>query len=200
VVIVAGWIIMAVLALWIARTLPAPTAVGVWIAVTGLACALGGFAISRQPVGVATLGGRIGSAAVRWGFRASNGRLVPAVLISWLVWTIIGGALILALRMRSDLPKLFLVLAIAVDAAVLLYVIGVMLSSFRGRAPASLIVIELILTAMIVSSVALWKLVGTPWAIRTALLVAAGPTVAIGGGYGLFLLVTLTVGRNARWN
>jgi hypothetical protein len=33
-----------------------------------------------------------------------------------------------------------------------------------------------------------------------ALAIAGGPPLFVVGGYGLFLVVMLTVGRNARWN
>jgi hypothetical protein len=53
---------------------------------------------------------------------------------------------------------------------------------------------------MIGTSAALVTLSTTANAARRALLIAGGPPLFIGVGYGLFVLVLLTAGKNARWN
>jgi len=51
---------------------------------------------------------------------------------------------------------------------------------------------------MIAASAALWSNVGTDRAKLLALLVAGGPPLVIGVGYGFFMAVTLIGG--GRWN
>jgi hypothetical protein len=114
------------------------------------------------------------------------------------VWVVLGAAIILMLRFRSDRSQALLVLAWAVDAAALLYVAGVMLAN-RGSRPGALLVVAGILAGMIAASLLLWR-AGNPAATKLALIIAGGPPLVIGVGYGLFVLLMVTVGRNARWN
>jgi hypothetical protein len=198
-----GWIVMGAAAAWIGRSFPLRTALLAWGALSGIMCAIGGFAIASQPVGTPTIFGRFGALFVQWGFRASHGRLVPAVLISWLFWIVAGSAVILMLSWRADRRQLLLALSWGVDALALLYVAGVILANRTPTTPAtpgSLLVLVAVLAGMLVSSLALWGMSGSPAAMRTALLIAGGPPLLIGGGYGLFVLLMMTVGRNARWN
>jgi hypothetical protein len=195
---IIGWILGAGVALWLGLAYPVRTALPLWVAASGVACTLGGLAIRSQPIGIVTWAGKLGSTVVQWGFRASNGRLIPAVLISWLVWVVLGAAVILMLKFRAERSQALLVLAWAVDAAALLYVIGVMLAN-RGSRPGALVVVAGILVAMIAVSALLFR-AGGPAATRLALVIAGGPPLVIGVGYGLFVLLMVTVGRNARWN
>ena len=170
-----------------------------WAIITLIACILGALAIASQPLGQATLLGRLGSVVVRWGFRASQGSLVWSTLISWLIWLVIGGLLLTMVRARGDLWYRLLLLAWAVDFGALCYVLGVWLSN-RGSGGLTLVAIAGVLVALLGASSALWWGIGSPAARRAAVIVAGGPPLAIGAGYGLFLLIVLTVGRNARWN
>ena len=54
----------------------------------------------------------------------------------------------------------------------------------------------ILLVGLIAGSVALY-LRGLP---ILALIVGVGPALLVFGGYGLFLVVVLVAGRNARWN
>jgi hypothetical protein len=96
-----------------------------------------------------------------------------------------------------------MVLAWAADTAALLYVLGVWL---RSHAPtgaglgSNLLSMAAVLMLMLVVSGILWFAVSLPGAKRLALMIAGGPPLLIGGGYGLFLLFVLTFGRNVRWN
>lgn len=179
------------------------TAMAGWALLSGVACVLAALAISRQPVGEATLLGRLGGAALRWGFRAGQGKLLWATLISWLVWLLIGATAIAALRVRADRQQLLMVLAWAADLAALFYVLGVWLQSHAPTGAgmgSNLVSLAGVLALMLVASAILWFALPGPAAKRLALLIAGGPPLLFGGGYALFLLVTLTVGRNARWN
>jgi hypothetical protein len=198
-----GWVVMGAVAAWVGRSFPLKTALLAWTALSGAMCAIGAFAIASQPIGTPTNFGRFGSLFVQWGFRAGQGRLIPAVLISWLFWVVAGAAVILMLSWRADRRQLLLALAWGVDALALLYVVGVILANktpTSAATPSSLLVIVAALVGMIAVSLALWGMSGSPGAMRTALLIAGGPPLQIGGGYALFVLMMLTVGRNARWN
>jgi hypothetical protein len=193
---------MGAVATWFGRSFPLRTALFAWTALTGALCALGGFAIASQPIGTPTSFGRLGASFVQWGFRASQGKLVPAVLISWLFWIVAGAAVILMTTWRGDRRQLLLALSWGVDALALLYVVGVILAnrSPTGSTASSLVVLVAVLAGMIVSSLARWGMSSSPTAMRTALFIAGGPPLLIGGGYALFVLLMMTVGRNARWN
>jgi hypothetical protein len=178
------------------------TALAAWCALTGLACGLGAMLLARQPLGVSTMAGRIGGRAVRWGYRVSGGRLGIAVLVSWLIWTILGAAVIGMVQHRSSLQHVLMILAWCVDAVAMLYVIGILLARWRpaGQMPGSLVKLATILGAMIVGSLVLWWVVRSEGARSTALLIAGGPPLVIGVAYGLFVVLIVTVGRRARWN
>jgi hypothetical protein len=197
-IVIVGWALLAALCVGLALNLPARQALQSWAAVTAVGCVLGAFAIASQPLGQATFAGRLGSILLRWGFKESQGRLPIATLVSWLVWVGIGAATIAFLRARGDWAYRGMILAWAVDGALLAYVLGVWLAKGSGRAP-SLLIIAIVLVAMIAGSAALWSR-GPEAAKRLALVLAGGPPLMIGVGYGLFLIVVLTVGRNARWN
>lgn len=172
-----------------------------WAGISLVACVLGAIAIASQPLGQATLPGRFGSSVVKWGFRVTQGKLTGAAALSWLVWLVIGAAAITAGRVRGDMGYRLILLAWVVDFGALCYILGVWLSNRGGGSGnPSLLLISAALVAMLGISAALWFGNGAPGARRTALMLAGGPPLVLGVGYGLFLLVVLTVGRNARWN
>ena len=200
--IFGGWIVMLAVMIGLALHMPGRAALVYWALFATAMCALGGFAISRQPIGTPTAFGAIGSSVVRFGFRAGHGRLLPAIAISALVWSLMGLAVITMIRSRADRQHLLMVLAWTVDVGFLFHIAGLVLANFGGSRQfiSSLSGVGAVVIAMIVVSAFLWNVGGTAAARRLALLIAGGPPLLIGGGYGLFLLVTMTIGRNARWN
>lgn len=191
-----GFAAMAAVMVGLALKLPSPTALYAWAGFAAAACLLGALAIASQPIGKATWLGRIGSIPMRWGFRAGRGRLAPAIGISWLVWLVLGFAVITAVQHRSDIRTALFTLAWCVDLLVLFRIVGLMLAN---RGPRKLLNIGAVLVGMLLVSGFFW-LKGEPNAQRMALLIAGGPPALIGGGYALFLGFMMTVGRNARWN
>jgi hypothetical protein len=194
-----GWAVIAAALAGLARLPPDRPVLLYWAIISLIACILAALAIASQPLGQATMLGRLGSAAVRWGFRASQGNLLGATLISWLIWLVLGGLVLTAVRARGDLWYRLLLLAWAVDFGALCYVVGVWLRN-RGSGAPTLLGIAGVLLTLLAASAALWWGVGSPAARRAAVIVAGGPPLALGAGYGLFLLIILTGGRNARWN
>jgi hypothetical protein len=194
-----GWAVMVATMLGLAWSPPGRPVLLYWASVSLLACILGALAIASQPLGQATLAGRFGSSVVRWGFRATQGKLAAAAAISWIIWLAVGSAAIVAVRARGDLSFRLMLLAWTIDFGALCYVLGVWLMN-RGSGRSTLLVVAAALIGMLGISAALWFGNSGPATRRTALMLAGGPPLVIGVGYGLFLLVVLTVGRNARWN
>jgi hypothetical protein len=193
------WALMAAAAVVCAMKLTLPMALTAWAAFAAAVCAGGALLLHLQPVGISTATGRIGGSFVHWGFRAGQGQLVPAMVISWLIWTLVGAAIIALTQNRSQPRHVLMILAWTVDVAALLHVSGVFAEN-RGSAgmAGTLLVLATVLLGMVAGSAALWWLVGTDRARMAALALAGGPPLVIGLGYGLFLAVVLIVG--GRWN
>lgn len=185
-----------------ARGNPPLTAFAQWATLTAIACVLGALAIRSQPIGQATIMGRLGGAFLRWGFRAGRGQLLPATMISWLVWLLIGGTVITLLHFPDNIEVLLLVLAWACELGALFYLTGIILANpgatgdFRMRQLA----IAIGGGSLILGSALLWFVVDTSWSHRLAVIVAGGPFALVVVGYGLFLLFAMTLGRKARSN
>lgn len=175
-------------------------AIGAWAAVALALCGVGAAMLASQPIGTPTFLGRIGACVVRWGYGVGRGTLTGAVLVSWVMWIIFGAAAIAITLHRDSLQHVLIALAWTLDAMLLFYTVGVALTKFAGRWPMGLLRIGGILVAMLVASGVLWFGVDNDWSRRTAILIAGGPPVFIGGLYGLFVLAMVVFGRNARWN
>jgi hypothetical protein len=193
------WAFMLAALVAMIRTAPSRPLVW-WALVAAIFCGLGTLAIARQPIGQPTAWGRLGSGVVHWGWRAGRGKLWPPVVISWVIWVLVGLAAVGLVRHRDDGFHQVLILAWAVEVAALFYILGLGLSKqfSTGFLPPSLLGIAGSLILMVGASAWLAS-TGTPAAKRLALMVAGGPPLIIAVTYGLFLLVTLAVGRG-RWN
>lgn len=191
---------MIACAIYIGQMNGEPAAIAVWAAAALALCGIGAACIASQPPETPTLLGRIGGTVVRWGYVVGRGRLTGAVLVSWIIWMILGAAAIDITLHRDSLQRILIVLSWTIDAMLLFYSVGVASTKFAGRWPTGLLQIGGILVAMIVISGVLWFGVHNDWSRRTALLIAGGPPAVIGGVYGLFILAMVVFGRNARWN
>jgi hypothetical protein len=192
IILLTIWAALAALAVGCAWQLELSSAVIAWSVAAAIACTIGAFLISRQPLGIATLGGRFGSAVVRWGFRAGHGRLTMAAMISWLIWFSLGAATIAAIKFPTHLPILT---AWTGDIIGLFYVIGVMLTNVSGRIPASLVKVVAGILGLIAGSMFLWFRAGSDQARAIALAVAGGPPLLVGAIYGFVLTTGLLSGR-----
>src|SRR3989442_716250 len=83
----------------------------------------------------------------------------------------------------------------ALDSAALLYICSVMAT--KSGTARSVVKVTAVLTLMLVASIALSVFGNSVATTSLALAIAGGPPLLVGGGYGLFLVVMLTVGRNA---
>jgi len=184
-------------------------AFGAWAGVAVLLCGIGALLLWSQPMGKSTIGGRIGYQVVHFGFRASQGKLVGAALISWGVWLVVGSGVIWMTQGRWQPLRTAMALTWMIDLLALFYLWGITLRNrpragapdgVRMRMPLPLIKLSGGIVALVVVSAVLWWVMGTPAAQLAALLIAAGPLVVVGGGYGLFFVVMMTAGKHARWN
>ena len=201
-VLIGVWIALAATIIGFALAWPATTASAAWATLMAAACALAAFSVERQPVGEVTLAGRFGGALLQWGFAAGRGWLLPIVLISWLIWCLLGILVIAIVQSRNDFRQMLMLAAWAVDLGALLYGVGLALARPPSRGPGrrSFLMMCAALIGMLGASAYLWTQVGTDAARHIALLVAGVPPLFIGGGYGLYLGVVLAFGRKGRWN
>lgn len=177
--------------------LPLWPAIGVWAGIALVLCVLGAVLIASQPMGTPTLAGLIGSSVTRYGYRVGDGRLPFAVAVSWFFWIVVGSAAIAIVHHRVEFWSILLLLTWLVLALALAYIIGqVVVASKSGRVPGSLVRITVVLALLLIVSAGL----AAGGHRGFALAVAGIPVAIVGGGYGLFVLLILTVGRNARWN
>jgi len=173
---------------------------------------IGILVLQRSKVGQMTWHNHLAGWLLPWGYGLARGKLVGIGAVSAVVFTAIAGAVILVTTMTARAPAAvpvatgatpaaalswLLVVAWMVDGAALLHLVSVLSKSSAGSSSArTLWKLSAVLMALLGGSIAL-LLAGHPSA---ALWVAGGPPLVIGVCYGLFVLLMVTVGRNARWN
>jgi hypothetical protein len=189
--------VMAAIAVWCALQWTPALAVTVWSGLAAALCAIGALLLARQPVGIATASGQVGAAFLRWGYRVGRGRLPPVVLVSWLVWTALGAAVIALTVFRAEPLTRLMILAWTLDGLVLLYLIGRTARNSPRTRGAMLIPIAAVL-AMIGGSVVLWR-AGTESAHETALLIGGAPIPLLAACYALLMGAMMVGGRKGGW-
>ena len=168
-------------------------------AVSAVACVTGAILLRTSGVGRVTWRYRLAGYLIPWGWRLNRGKLWPLPVISWAVWTAVCGVAAL-LRPVPDQPSLgvrsALLAAWVIDAAAIVYLLGTIAQTTPGSRVGSLWKLVAAIAGLIGASAGLY-LGGQTTA---ALTVADGPPAAIGGGFGLVVLILATVSRNTRWN
>lgn len=182
------------------------TAGVVWAAVSAIACVLGAVLLRTSPVGRVSWQNRTASYLVPWGVRIGGGRLWPILVVSWLVWLcVLGGAAVLTPGPGADpltvweiAMRVGLGAAWVIDGLALGHVLATLRQHYSAgsRSGRTLSTISAVIVGLMAGSLLLCLFGLTP----LALLVAGGPPLLIGGGYGLFLAAVLLFGRGARWN
>lgn len=181
------------------------TSGAVWAAVALVACGVGTILLRTSPVGRVSWQNRTAAYLVPWGGRVGGGRLWPIPVVSWVVWmTVWAGAAVLTPPETTPLTGWEIVMRIGLGAAWAIdgLALGHMLATLRqhfsvaSRSGRSLLNISAVIVGLIAGSLLLHLLGLT----LLALLVAGGPPLVIGGGYGFFLAVLLIFGRGGRWN
>jgi hypothetical protein len=199
-------LVVAALGCWWLLTQFGPLVSGaMWVAFALLACGMGVLLLRTSEVGRVTWRNRVAAYLVPWGVRIGGGKLWPIPVVSWLTWLSVWAAVALLTPPPADEPptgwevaaRVALGVAWLIDGVALGYVVGTLPQCFpSGSGGRSLRVIAAVITGLIVASVAC-HLFGLTAA---GLLVAGGPPLLVGVGYGLFLAVLLVFGRNTRWN
>ena len=189
--------VMAAIAVWCALQWTPALAVAVWSGLAAALCGLGALLLARQPVGIATASGQVGAAFLRWGYKVGRGRLPPVVLVSWLVWTALGAAVIALTVFRAEPLTRLMILAWTLDGLVLLYLIGRTATNSPRTRGAMLIPIAAVL-AMIGGSAILWR-AGTESAHQTALLIGGAPLPLLAACYALLMGAMMLGGRKGGW-
>src|SRR5215467_8248119 len=99
---IAVAVAMVAIAAWCGLRYGLPLGLLVWAGVVAALCGLGALLLSRQPVGQATASGQLGAAVLRWGYKVGRGQLPGIVVVSWLIWVILGGAVIALTQFRTE--------------------------------------------------------------------------------------------------
>jgi hypothetical protein len=204
---VVCWVLTPRLGFWMT--------LGLWTLVSGVVCLAS--ALVLRSAGVGQMGWKNYQAGffLQFGYAIGKGMLPGITLVSWLVWTLIGLAAALAASRNliapstPDLPgppaaaagvlgSILLMLAWVIDGGIILYTVGVIAKNFQLRSQQAkhlLAIIGILLAVMGISLFA-WRRGYT----YTAALIAGGPPLALGVFFGLYVLIILTAGKNARWN
>jgi hypothetical protein len=211
------WLALAAACAVVARRLGPWKGLAAFALSMGVLCVGIALVVHHQPPQKITLANYLMGFILPWGYRLARGKLRPIVLTSWTIWVLIGLAIVLAVNARiaagaistsppNSSPRsatwmTFLALAWLIDGGVLLRCIGLLgTSTNRAHMSRSLAPLIAFLIAILATSITLITLSTSPTAASLALLIAGGPPLLVGLGYGLFVLVMLTAGRNARWN
>ncbi len=189
--------VMAAVAVWCALHWSPPVALAVWCGLTLALCGIGAVLLSRQPVGIATPTGQIGAALLRWGYKVGRGRLPPVVLVSWLVWTVLGAAAIGFTAFRGEPRTPWMILAWGIDGLALLFLAGVLITN-TARTRGALLIPTAVVLGMIGGSALLWMR-GTASAQEKALLIGGAPIPVLAAGYALMLGAMMLGGRKGGW-
>ena len=182
---------------WLAEQYGTTTASVIWAILMAVACGIGTLLLRTSQVSQVTWRNRLAGYLIPWGWRLNRGLLWPIPVISWVVWMAIGAA---AMLLRSGSESVVLRLALfaawVVDASCVVFLLGSLLQSSPGSRVAAVWKLLVFVVTLPVVSIALY-LGGLTMA---ALAVGGGPPLVVGAAFGLFTLVLLTLGRNARWN
>jgi hypothetical protein len=174
----------------------------IWADAMAVLCSAAAWGLKNAPMGTITWRNKLAGYLLPWGYKLGRGKLVPMTLAAWVIWVLIGlGTVILTAwpagaAREHPYTAVMTFLSWIVLGALAVRQIGLIptFGSHSGRM--SLLQSVAVVVALLVASAVLWLTGRAGW----ALLVAGGPIAFVGGGYGLFLGVMLTVGRKARWN
>jgi hypothetical protein len=207
--VAVGRLLLEVLSPW--------PAFGAAAALGALTSSLGAVLLATTSVNQITWRNYLGGYLMPWGYQLGRGKLPRIAVISAVVWTALAASTILAASAPTTatlptgaLPTAtpgpviipstpwLLVLAWIVDGGALLYVLSTLSKHFAGSSSGgrSLRKVSACLCLLLTASILLHLGGHSHWAT----VVAGGPPLVVGGGYGVWVLVILTIGRHARWN
>jgi hypothetical protein len=202
--------------LWLTSALGPWAAIPVWAAAITAACAAAAFMLHRQAPERITIINRIAGFFLPWGYAIGRGKLVPVVVESCLRWLLLGIAIVIlapqGLAIFNTTPPApsaayhptplmaGLLLLSWVTAAAILFRLLTFVITRSSPISAGTLPPIVALAGLLIASVMLTLLGRSAAMTWFALAMTAGPILLIGGGYGIVLLIMLTVGGKARWN
>lgn len=223
--IVYRWVRIALMiaaCYYVLHQLGAGRGLAVWAIGMAAICALCGLLMKRQTVGKVGVINYAAGYVLPWGYRIGRGKLWPIIVTSAVIWMLIGVAMAMAMTAsmparvvsvsttqitsvarvpRGNVVMVLLFLAWLIDGGVLLFAMGRVIERVGSSSlPRSLFMPMAVLAGMIVVSAGMVLSSSSAAAAWGALLIAGGPILAVGVVYGLFIIVILTAGKNARWN
>ena len=174
-------------------------ALAVWAGGMALLCTLAAVALKGAPMGKLTWRNRLAGYLLPWGYKLGRGKLIPMTAAAWAIWVLLGaGTILLVSTSAAAHPWLATLIFITwvIEGGLLVRQLGLSLTFSTRSGRIAVLQFALVLAGLIGAGMVLWVMGYPGW----ALVVSGGPVALVGGGYGLFLGVMLTVGRNARWN
>lgn len=208
-ILVAKIALPPVLGFVLARALELPFALLAALALAFLLPTLGAWLLTTLRSGEITWKNHAAGWLLPWGYTLGRGKLPSIAVICGICWLFLFGLGITAAHLAeapssvpsSDTPTLarwLLVGGWLVDGIALLYCLGTLRKNFTFASQGGRTLLKLIacVAGLIVAS----ALAASLGHLRTAALIAAGPALALGAFYALWIGVLLTFGRNTRWN
>lgn len=208
--------VAAALAWLLLRQLGSLRFVAVWIPASAVVAGLGALLLKTSTTGQITWKNWAAGCLMPWGYKLGQGRLGWIIVLSWIVWSLIGVAVVVQQAVStappttpttapSDVPSAFwswmLFAAWAGNGAALLYLLGTIGNNFKlsSTSGKSLLKIMVLLITVTAGSVVLHFNGYT----RSAAMLAAGPLLFVGLILGVFVsiiaIATLS-GKPIRWN
>jgi hypothetical protein len=181
------------------------SALGIWAGAMGCACLLGACLLWNAPIGKIGWQNRIAGFLLPWGARLSRGKLWPIVVVSWIVWMAIAGAiswLFPVSNSEENLPptwtRIVLLVAWIIDGHGLLYVLGTLSQNFSitSKSSRTLMFAAAAIAMILVGSLILYRAGLT----LLALTLAGGPPAVLGIFFVSFSILVLFAGRKGGWH
>lgn len=206
----------AALAWALLRQVGAMRFLALWIPACGVATGLGALLLKTSTTGKITWKNWAAGYLMPWGYKLGRGRLGWIIVISWIIWSLIGVAVVVQQVLSaapptipttapSDVPSAIwswlLLAAWAANGAAVLYLLGTLVNNFKlsSTSGKSLLKIMALLVAVTAASVALHF---NGYA-RVAVLVAAAPLLFVGliiGALVSMVAIAGLSGKPIRWN
>jgi hypothetical protein len=193
--------------LWLTSRLGPWPALGAWAIGVGILCAASALLLFRQSHGRITWINSLAGQTLPWGYAMGRGRLSVILAESWLRWVLLGLATVILFpgglsALSADSGTVIAALLLStwiIGAAVAFRLLAFLVSRSLRPSPATVVPL-VIVTALLIASIGLAHFGTSDSAHLYALAITGVPVLIVGGGFGVVLLIFLTVGRKARWH
>lgn len=194
--------------------------VGIGMTVLALAIAaavavtIAGVLFQSSEVGKVTWKNRVAGPLAPWGWRFANGKLIRALIGSWVVWVLLAvPGILVTLRPAtandagspthvtsavSTIITVLLAIAWVIDGGALLWVMATLTRNFSVQSSSGKSLIKLIAFGLVViASSVIAFLTGHS---LLAIAIAGAPPLAVGLFFAVYIGAILAFGKNVRWN